>query len=110
MAVVKCEKCGSVDVEADTRAAPPPGRLAVRCVDCGNSWVRTPRVVCPRCGSGDVDESGYEGWAFDDDEEARDAPGTADWSHVDRAVFRCRACRKEWTTVDAVRPYRPEPS
>lgn len=37
----------------------------------------------------------YEGWAYDDLEESR-ADTVAAWEYVERQVFRCRKCNKEW--------------
>ena len=65
------------------------------CADCGHRWSRVPRQPCPRCGSGDVAVSGYEGWAYEDPEQARDDPA-APFYYVDWAVYRCRHCYNVW--------------
>jgi hypothetical protein len=48
-------------------------------------------------GSADVETGGYEGWSFEDVEEARDDTMAA-WHYVDQATFKCRKCRHEWKT------------
>ncbi|GIH66986.1 hypothetical protein [Microbispora siamensis] len=87
-----CPVCGGEDV---TGSRLPDGRIALLCGGCHYRWSRTPRHPCPRCGSGDVEENGYRGWAFEDEEEARDNPD-ADWHYVDWRVFRCSRCHNEW--------------
>ena len=109
MAVVTCPECGGSDLDRDRDVRPAHG-VGVRCIDCGHHWVRTPRRVCPRCGSGDVESGVVDGWAFDDLDAARDDPALASWSYVDRAVHRCRHCYQEWWTVEGTRPYHPTPA
>ena len=43
-----------------------------------------------------MDASGYEGWAYDDIEEAHENPATASWYYIDYEVFHCRRCNNEW--------------
>jgi hypothetical protein len=88
-----CLVCGA---EEDVRGtAARGGRVRLSCGGCGHQWSRTPRRPCPRCGSGEVEEGGYPGWAHEDVEEAREDPH-ADWRYVDWQVFRCRNCRNVW--------------
>ncbi|MEU8194994.1 hypothetical protein AB0C10_14565 [Microbispora amethystogenes] len=87
-----CAVCGGEDVLGSRL---PDGRIALSCEGCGYRWSRTPKHPCPRCGSGDVEENGYQGWAFEDKEEARDN-ADADWHYVDWRVFRCGRCHNEW--------------
>ncbi|HEU5155662.1 MAG TPA: hypothetical protein VFU43_01600 [Streptosporangiaceae bacterium] len=90
---VDCPICGA---EEDVRGTPAPGgRIRLSCAGCGHRWSRTPRHPCPRCGSGEVEESGYTGWSYEDVEEAREDPN-AEWYYVDWQVFRCRNCRNVW--------------
>jgi hypothetical protein len=59
-----CPVCGSEDgVQGSGR--PIEGRIQLSCADCGHRWSRVPRQPCPRCGSGDVEVSGYQGWAYE---------------------------------------------
>jgi Family of unknown function (DUF6308) len=59
-----CPVCGSEDrVRGSGR--PIDGRIQLSCADCGHRWSRIPRQPCPRCGSGEVTVSGYEGWAYE---------------------------------------------
>ncbi len=89
-----CPVCGSEEgVQGSGR--PVDGRLQLSCADCGHRWSRVPRQPCPRCGSGDVAVSGYEGWAYEDPEQARDDPA-APFYYVDWAVYRCRHCYNVW--------------
>ncbi|HZB30854.1 MAG TPA: hypothetical protein VE465_11885 [Streptosporangiaceae bacterium] len=88
-----CLVCGA---DEDVRGVPERGgRIRMSCGGCGHRWSRTPRRPCPRCGSGEVEDGGYPGWAYEDVEEPRDDPG-ADWHYVDWQVFRCRNCRNVW--------------
>ena len=105
MALVTCEHCGSADLDRD-REAPAGEGIPVVCLSCGHRFRRQPRVVCRRCGSGDVEDVPIDGWGFDDLEEAREHPDTASWSYVDRVLHRCRACRLEWQTVEGSHPYQ----
>jgi Family of unknown function (DUF6308) len=89
-----CPVCGSEDgVQGSGR--PVEGRIQLSCADCGHQWSRVPRQPCPRCGSGDVAVSGYQGWAYEDLEEAREDPA-APFYYVDWAVYRCRRCHNVW--------------
>jgi hypothetical protein len=103
---LKCPSCGSEDLARDDDVTAGAG-VPTRCSVCGHRWRRIPRPVCPRCGSGDVDETAIDGWAYDDLEEARENPATPAWGYVDKTSFRCRACRDEWTVAGENRPYRP---
>lgn len=105
MADIRCPSCGSESVSRD--ASVEAGRdIPLMCDDCGTGWVRTPQRSCPRCGSTDFTESAVDGWAFDDLEEARDNPATTQWAYVDKSVFRCLRCRREWESVEGTHPYR----
>lgn len=88
-----CLMCGA---EEDVRGTPARGgRIGLLCGGCGHRWSRAPRHPCPCCGSGEIEETGYTGWAYEDVEEAREDLG-ADWHYVDRQVFRCRNCHNVW--------------
>jgi hypothetical protein len=90
---LECLVCGAAE---DVRGAPARGgRIGLLCGGCGHRWSRTPRRPCPRCGSGEVEEGGYTGWAYENVEDARDDPN-ADWHYVDWQVFRCRNCHNVW--------------
>jgi hypothetical protein len=61
-----------------------------------------------------VTASFYEGWAYDDLEEAREDTH-ASWEYVERKVFRCRKCHYEWVESGATRrppklPPKPTPA
>jgi ribosomal protein L37E len=101
---IRCGNCGSENLTRDPEA-PKSQDIPLLCRDCGWRGFRTPRQSCRRCGSGDVDESPIESWAYADLEDARENPETADWGYVDKTVFRCRKCHFEWTTAGAYRPY-----
>jgi hypothetical protein len=88
-----CLVCGADENVSGTPA--PGGRIRLLCGGCGHRWSRTTRRPCPRCGSGEVEEGGYTGWAYEDVEEAREDPG-ADWHYADWQVFRCRNCHNVW--------------
>jgi hypothetical protein len=88
-----CLVCGAEEEVSGTPAR--GGRIWLVCGGCGHRWSRTPRRPCPRCGSGQVEEGGYTGWAFEDVAEAREYPD-ADWHYVDWQVFRCRSCHNVW--------------
>lgn len=90
-----CPNCGSTDGPRGTKK--DRGLIELTCADCGHSWTRVPRQPCPRCGSGDIETGGYEGWSFEDVEQARDDTMAA-WHSVDQATFKCRKCRHEWKT------------
>jgi hypothetical protein len=88
-----CLVCGRGE---EVRGTPiEGGRIGLACDGCGHRWSRTPRHPCPRCGSGEVEDGAYTGWAYEDVEEAREDPA-ADWYYVDWQVFRCRRCRNVW--------------
>ena len=106
---VQCPKCSSEDLHRDRDSADSPG-IPIICNACGHRFTREPRIVCPRCGSVEVDESSVEGWAYDDPEEGREHPETAAWSYVDRLLYRCERCRHDWQAVASVRPYTPKPA
>src|SRR4051794_17275699 len=87
---VTCPQCGGDDI---SRAGAADGEaIALRCDTCGSEWSREPKLVCNRCASEDIEIGGYEGWAYDDIEEARDDPSGGSWAYMDREVFRCRKC------------------
>lgn len=92
-----CRVCGSED---DVRGeAERDGVIPLHCDACGHQWSRVPRHPCPRCGSADVEASGYQGWAYEDLDEARAADWRgAEWHTVDWDVYRCRLCRNVWQT------------
>jgi hypothetical protein len=76
--IVTCPACGSEDGVRGA-GAPVGGVLPLTCDECGHSWERSPETPCPRCGALDVEESAYEGWAYDDIEEhdkTRTLPGS----------------------------------
>lgn len=77
------------------------------CEACGHAWTREPKLVCSRCGSEDIEIGAYEGWAYDDIEEAREAPEGGTWAYVDREVFRCRKCNWKWRRSGAPCLYKP---
>ncbi len=106
MSLVTCEKCGSTDLDRD-QEAPAGDGIPVICLSCGHRFRRQPRIVCGRCGSGEVEEVAVDGWGYDDLEEARENPTTASWSHVDRILYKCLKCRNEWQKVESSRPYVP---
>ncbi len=103
MVEIVCPAC-SYDEPVGGTGPAEAGAIALHCPQCGHDWARTPKPSCPRCGSGEVDETGYEGWSFDDPDEARENPATKDWAYVDRSQFRCRKCRHQWQTSGASRP------
>lgn len=88
-----CPNCGSS--EGPYGAKKGRDLIELTCEDCGHSWTRVPRQSCKRCGSVDIESTGYEGWAAEDIEELREDPMAA-WHNVDWATFRCRRCRNEW--------------
>jgi predicted RNA-binding Zn-ribbon protein involved in translation (DUF1610 family) len=90
-----CPNCGSTEGPRGTKQDREV--IELLCDDCGHSWTRVPRQPCPRCGSADVETGGYQGWSFEDVEQAQD-DGMADWHYVDQATFKCRQCRNEWKT------------
>jgi hypothetical protein len=88
-----CPICGSQD---DVRGSPvPDGRIALVCAACDHRWSRTPRHPCRRCGSADVEVSGYRGWAYEDLDAAKDDT-MAPWHYVDWDVYRCQRCHNVW--------------
>ena len=99
---LECVQCGSDDVRGR------PGRddvITLTCEACGHTWERVPAQPCLRCRSGEVDSSGYEGWSYDDIDEARDqGHTTASWHYVDWQVLRCRKCHNEWRVSRGVSP------
>jgi hypothetical protein len=47
-----------------------------------------------------VEQGAYEGWAYDNLDEARDADFKgASWEYLDRLVLRCRKCHNQWSVV-----------
>jgi DNA-directed RNA polymerase subunit RPC12/RpoP len=106
MADIRCPACGDTDPVRDDDIPHTPGTIPLKCTKCDQTWSRQPSVVCPRCSSRDVDVAEYEGWSFDDHEEAREDPASAAWSYLDRSVIRCRACRHRWSRVEHVRPHQ----
>ncbi|MCT9934532.1 hypothetical protein N5079_30435 [Planotetraspora sp. A-T 1434] len=88
-----CPICGS---EEDVLGSPlPDGRISLVCTPCDHRWSRTPRTVCRRCGSADVEAGAYRGWAYDDVDAAADDT-MAPWHYVDWDVYRCQGCRHVW--------------
>jgi Zn ribbon nucleic-acid-binding protein len=108
---VNCPACTSDDlVGSPTKDK----NISLTCLACGHVWERTPFQPCKRCGSSDVTLSLYEGWAYDDLEEAREDT-YASWEYVERTVFRCRKCNYEWVESGATRrppklPPKPTPA
>lgn len=98
MPAVTCPDCASEDILGKGRT--DAGDLLLKCDACGREWVRTPNRPCPRCGSLDVEQGAYEGWAYDSLDEARETGfKDATWEYVDRLVFRCRKCHNQWSAV-----------
>lgn len=90
---LECPVCGS---EEEVRGHPlPDGRIGLRCSTCDYRWARTPRHPCHRCGSMDVETSGYRGWAYEDTEAAAEDT-KAPWHHVDWDVYTCQNCHYVW--------------
>lgn len=71
MPIITCTTCGSDELQRDPMAPPQAETITVICLDCGNQFEREPRLSCPRCASDDIERGVYEGWAYDDIEEAR---------------------------------------
>jgi predicted RNA-binding Zn-ribbon protein involved in translation (DUF1610 family) len=88
-----CPNCGSTEGPRGTKK--DRELIELSCDDCGHSWTRVPRQPCPQCGSADVETAGYQGWSFEDVEQARDDT-MATWHYVDQATFKCRKCRHQW--------------
>src|SRR4051794_2824355 len=107
MALVTCPQCGSDDLARSAQSTAAGGEIPLHCQTCGAEFTREPRLVCSRCGSDDIEIGGYEGWAYDDIEEARDDPVGGSWSYLDREVFRCRKCNARWRRSGPPRPYAP---
>ena len=76
------------------------------CLACGWRGTRTPMVSCPRCGSGEVEDTPVDGWAYEDLEELQEDPSGAAWGYVEKTNYRCRKCRHEWQKAGEYRPYR----
>jgi hypothetical protein len=53
-----------------------------------------------------VDATPIEGWAYADNDQARQSPETVEWGYVEKTAYRCRNCRHEWTTAGSYHPYR----
>jgi hypothetical protein len=104
MSLVTCVRCGSDDVERDP-AAPASDLIAVRCVSRGHTFSREPDVSCTRCHSRNVASREYEGWAYDDIEEARENPDGGTWAYYDREEFRCMDCNYTWRKSGQARPF-----
>ena len=104
---IVCGSCGSENLTRDPEAQESQD-IPLICLDCGWRGRRTPIHACPRCGSPDVDQTGVDGWAYEDLDDARDDPAAASWGYVDKTVFRCRKCRHEWSSAGEYRPYRPD--
>jgi hypothetical protein len=96
--------CGSNDIDRDP-AAVVSRVIGLRCLACGRTFTREPEVSCPRCQSKNGSSRSYEGWSYDDIDEARDNLSTAAWSSHDRAEFRCLDCNRAWRTSGPARPY-----
>src|SRR5438270_12362137 len=107
MALVTCPTCGGDQVRRTDTGAPDHGAIPLQCDQCAHVWSREPRLVCSRCGSDDVEIGAYEGWAYDDIDEAREDPEGGAWSYIDREVFRCRKCNHRWRRSGPPRPYEP---
>src|SRR4051812_47582508 len=97
MAIVTCPQCGSEDLQRDDERA-AGGAVAVSCLACNHRFIREPALACRRCLSGNVASRGYEGWAYDDAEAAREDPSGGSWSSYDREEFRCLDCNFTWRT------------
>lgn len=89
---ILCPSCQSDDIQGSPK---PDGAIALECKNCSHVWDRVPRSPCRRCGSLNVTRSIYEGWSYDDLEEAA-ADTMASWEYVEREVFRCQKCNNEW--------------
>jgi len=88
-----CPVCGS---EEDVRGtALPDGRIGLVCSECDHHWSRTPRKVCRRCGTADIEVGSYQGWAYEDTDAAADN-ASAPWHYVDWDVYRCQKCHNVW--------------
>src|SRR4051794_5241438 len=104
VALPTCPKCGGDDLaRVGTEAT---GAMTLRCKACGEIWSRDPKIVGSGCGSEEIEVGGYEGWAYDDIEEARDDPGGGSWAYINRKVFRCRNCNHRWRRSGEPRPYQ----
>ena len=103
MAVVSCPQCAGDDLERQGDSA--DDGLVIRCMTCNQVFTRQPNISCRRCGSADVSVREYEGWAYDDIEEAREEPGGGTWSYYDRLEFRCMKCNFTWRKSGTARPY-----
>ena len=101
---IACGSCGSDNLARDPDA-PKSSDIPLLCLDCGWRGRRTPVPSCGHCGSADLDQSGVDGWAYEDLEDARDHPDTAAWGYVDKTVFTCRKCHHQWTSAGTYRPY-----
>lgn len=99
MVEVSCLSCGSDDL----RGTPQPNKnISLTCEKCGYVWERTPERPCKRCSSPNVTLSIYEGWSYDDPEEAK-TDTNASWEYVERSVYRCLKCNFEWRESGATR-------
>lgn len=107
---IVCGSCGSENLTRDPSAQPSASsEIPLLCLDCGWKGSRTPRIVCSRCGSTDVDATPIESsWAYENAEDARENPNAADWGYVDKTVFRCRKCHNQWVTPGEYRPHRSD--
>jgi len=106
MAVVTCPNCGSDDL----KGAPGPanGTLQIHCLACGRTFAREPALRCKRCGSTNVAVHEYQGWGYDDIEDARENPEGGSWSRYDRQEYRCLDCHHDWRTSGPGQPYEAE--
>lgn len=95
MPTITCPACGSEDLDRDPTSSASDGSIAIVCLGCGYRFVREPRMSCPRCTSDDIEQGTYQGWAFNDAEQARDDP-MAPYLDLERETFRCRQCNHRW--------------
>jgi hypothetical protein len=105
MPLVTCPACGSDDVERDAKAS-AGGALAIHCLSCDRSFMREPEPICRRCQSKNVASREYQGWGYDEIEEARDRPDGASWSSYDREEFRCLDCNFTWRKSGPAVPFQ----
>jgi phage FluMu protein Com len=48
---VRCPRCGEIE---DLHGSRRDDHLEIECGNCSMQWIRTPKVVCPRCGGDQV--------------------------------------------------------
>jgi ribosomal protein L37E len=89
---ILCPECGSDDLTGSAAGS----TIELSCRRCGHRWIRTPTVVCRRCGTPNPYERQYWGWAYDDVEEAK-IDTMASYDDILWAEYRCRHCNLSWT-------------